>query len=139
MQAVKFRTKSSIRNRIIQQYQNHNTSHEVLRVFQFWEKVFDGKFAHFFELGGWYYDRYLKRLKRYQRLYSKQEADLMAKKDVVQWGFTLEGTITGEHGIGLQKKEYLIKQHKDNIPIMKLIKKSLDPNNIMNPGKIFDV
>ncbi len=50
----------------------------------------------------------------------------------------LEGTITGEHGIGLQKKEYLLKQHPDNIPLMKLIKKSFDPNNIMNPGKIFD-
>tara|TARA_X000000368_G_scaffold15600_1_gene12348 strand:+ start:935 stop:2305 length:1371 start_codon:yes stop_codon:yes gene_type:complete len=50
----------------------------------------------------------------------------------------LEGTITGEHGIGLQKKEYLLKQHPDNIPLMKVIKKSLDANNIMNPGKIFD-
>jgi D-lactate dehydrogenase (cytochrome) len=50
----------------------------------------------------------------------------------------LEGTITGEHGVGVHKKEYLIKQHSDNIPYMKLIKKTLDPNNIMNPGKIFD-
>lgn len=50
----------------------------------------------------------------------------------------LEVTITGEHGIGLQKKEYLLKQHADNIPLMKLIKKSFDANNIMNPGKIFD-
>tara|TARA_B100000674_G_C37869202_1_gene928617 strand:- start:9 stop:1376 length:1368 start_codon:yes stop_codon:yes gene_type:complete len=50
----------------------------------------------------------------------------------------LGGTITGEHGIGLQKKEYLIKQHPDNIPLMKLIKESFDPNNIMNPGKVFD-
>ena len=50
----------------------------------------------------------------------------------------MDGTITGEHGIGLQKKEYLVKQHPDNIPLMKLIKKSFDPNNIMNPGKIFD-
>ena len=50
----------------------------------------------------------------------------------------LDGTITGEHGIGLQKKEYLKKQHPDNIPLMKIIKKSFDPNNIMNPGKVFD-
>ena len=50
----------------------------------------------------------------------------------------LEGTITGEHGIGLQKKEYLLKQHPDNILLMKLIKQSFDQNNIMNPGKIFD-
>ena len=50
----------------------------------------------------------------------------------------LEGTITGEHGIGLQKKKYLLKQHADNIPLMKLIKQSFDPKNIMNPDKIFD-
>ena len=52
---------------------------------------------------------------------------------------SLEGTITGEHGIGIQKKEYLMKQHLDNIPLMQGIKKMLDPKNIMNPGKIFDL
>ena len=51
----------------------------------------------------------------------------------------LEGTITGEHGVGLHKKSYLLKEHPDNIPVMKTIKRSLDPNNIMNPGKIFDL
>ena len=51
----------------------------------------------------------------------------------------LEGTITGEHGIGLHKKSYLLKEHGDNIPLMKSIKRSIDQNNIMNPGKIFDL
>ena len=51
----------------------------------------------------------------------------------------LEGTITGEHGIGLQKKDYLLKEHPDNLPLMKSIKRSLDVNNIMNPGKVFDL
>jgi D-lactate dehydrogenase (cytochrome) len=51
----------------------------------------------------------------------------------------LNGTITGEHGVGLHKKSYLLKEHGDNIPVMKTIKRSLDPNNIMNPGKIFDI
>jgi len=51
----------------------------------------------------------------------------------------LKGTITGEHGVGLHKKEYLLKEHGDNIPLMKLIKRSIDQNNIMNPGKIFDL
>ena len=51
----------------------------------------------------------------------------------------LKGTITGEHGVGLHKKSYLLKEHPDNIPVMKTIKRSLDPNNIMNPGKIFDL
>ena len=60
--------------------------------------------------------------------------DLLIKK-----ALDLKGTITGEHGVGLHKKEYLLKEHGDNIPIMKLIKRSIDQNNIMNPGKIFDL
>ncbi|MDC1296533.1 FAD-binding protein [Alphaproteobacteria bacterium] len=58
---------------------------------------------------------------------------------LIEKALSLEGTVTGEHGIGLQKKEYLIKQHPDNLPYMKQIKKSFDPNNIMNPGKVFDI
>ena len=60
--------------------------------------------------------------------------DLLIRK-----ALELNGTITGEHGVGLHKKEYLLKEHADNIPIMKLIKRSIDQNNIMNPGKIFDL
>ena len=60
--------------------------------------------------------------------------DLLIKKTL-----ELNGTITGEHGVGLHKKEYLLKEHGDNIPLMKLIKRSIDQNNIMNPGKIFDL
>ena len=60
--------------------------------------------------------------------------DLLIKKTL-----ELKGTITGEHGVGLHKKEYLLKEHPDNIPLMKLIKRSIDQNNIMNPGKIFDL
>ena len=51
----------------------------------------------------------------------------------------LEGTVTGEHGIGINKKDYLKKQHPDNIPLMQTLKRSIDPKNIMNPGKIFDL
>ena len=58
---------------------------------------------------------------------------------LIQKTLELDGTITGEHGIGLNKKKYLIRQHKDNIPFMQMIKKSIDPKNIMNPGKIFDL
>ena len=57
---------------------------------------------------------------------------------LIQKALDLEGTITGEHGVGLHKKEYLIKQHPDNLPYMRLIKQSMDPNNILNPGKVFD-
>ena len=59
--------------------------------------------------------------------------------DLISKALELEGTITGEHGIGLQKKHYLLKEHPDNIPVMKSIKRSLDVNNIMNPGKVFDL
>tara|TARA_B100000965_G_scaffold374738_1_gene366266 strand:+ start:557 stop:1930 length:1374 start_codon:yes stop_codon:yes gene_type:complete len=51
----------------------------------------------------------------------------------------LDGTVTGEHGIGINKKEYLKKQHPDNISLMQILKKSIDPNNIMNPGKVIDL
>ena len=60
--------------------------------------------------------------------------DLLIRK-----ALKLNGTITGEHGVGLHKKEYLLEEHGDNIPVMKLIKRSIDQNNIMNPGKIFDL
>ena len=58
---------------------------------------------------------------------------------LIRKALELNGTITGEHGIGLHKKEYLLEEHPDNIPVMKSIKRTLDPNNIMNPGKIFDI
>ena len=58
---------------------------------------------------------------------------------LIRKALELEGTITGEHGVGLHKKEYLLEQHPDSIPLMKSIKRTLDPNNIMNPGKIFDL
>ena len=59
--------------------------------------------------------------------------------NLIEKALDLEGTITGEHGIGLQKKGYLLKEHPDNLPLMKAIKRSLDVNNIMNPGKVFDL
>ena len=68
----------------------------------------------------------------YQKI--REFNDLLIKK-----ALELKGTITGEHGVGLHKKEYLLKEHGDNIPVMKLIKRSIDQNNIMNPGKIFDL
>ncbi len=64
----------------------------------------------------------------------REVSDLLIKKTL-----ELNGTNTGEHGIGLHKKDYLLKEHGDNIPVMKSIKRTLDPNNIMNPGKIFDL
>ena len=51
---------------------------------------------------------------------------------------SLGGTISGEHGIGLVQKEYMdIMFNNTSIQLMKGIKKVFDPNNILNPGKIF--
>ncbi|MFL3659486.1 MAG: FAD-binding oxidoreductase [Opitutales bacterium] len=62
-----------------------------------------------------------------------------AMDDLITKTIELNGTITGEHGIGLAKKEYLKEQFQDHsYELLKLVKRSFDPNNLLNPGKIFD-
>jgi len=52
---------------------------------------------------------------------------------------SIGGAVSAEHGIGLEKKDYLnISRSKVEIDVMRTLKKSLDPNNILNPGKVFD-
>ncbi|MCP3176876.1 FAD-binding protein [Desulfuromonas sp. KJ2020] len=54
---------------------------------------------------------------------------------VLDWG----GTVSGEHGIGLAKKEYLARQiGAGGVRVMKRIKQSFDPEGLLNPGKIFE-
>ncbi len=70
--------------------------------------------------------------------------DLPLLKNFIRDLFTLVaalgGMISGEHGIGLTKKEYLhLSLAPGEIDLMKEIKRVFDPNNILNPGKIFDV
>ena len=49
----------------------------------------------------------------------------------------MDGTCTGEHGIGQGKRKYMDKEHGNAIYFMKAIKNAIDPNNIMNPDKIW--
>jgi glycolate oxidase len=54
--------------------------------------------------------------------------------------YKLGGTISGEHGVGLIQKGYMnIVMKEANLKLMREIKRAFDPNNILNPGKIFDL
>jgi glycolate oxidase len=58
---------------------------------------------------------------------------------IVSRTLELRGTITGEHGVGLAKKGWLRKQTGDHsLELMRQIKRTLDPDGLLNPGKIFD-
>lgn len=62
------------------------------------------------------------------------------RHEVLLLVLSLGGTLTAEHGIGLQKKAYLaLEQSPDLIALQKRIKHAFDPHNLLNPGKIFDV
>jgi D-lactate dehydrogenase (cytochrome) len=57
---------------------------------------------------------------------------------LVSRALSLEGTCTGEHGIGLHKIDFLVNEAGTGaVEMMRTLKRALDPHNIMNPGKIF--
>jgi D-lactate dehydrogenase (cytochrome) len=49
------------------------------------------------------------------------------------------GTVTGEHGVGTGKKKYMLEEHGDAYALMATLKRAIDPENIMNPGKIVEI
>ena len=75
----------------------------------------------------------------------KRDAEEFARAEktvfeVEEAAIEMGGTITGEHGVGLYKKRLLEKMvGSPSIQMMRTLKNMMDPNNILNPGKIFDL
>jgi D-lactate dehydrogenase (cytochrome) len=59
-----------------------------------------------------------------------------AAERLVERALRLGGTCTGEHGVGIGKLKYLEREHGESLHLMRAIKRALDPDNIMNPGKL---
>lgn len=62
------------------------------------------------------------------------------QNDVFDYVYSIGGKLSGEHGIGYKKKKLMEKYtHPVELAVMRSIKQAMDPNNILNPGKIFDL
>jgi D-lactate dehydrogenase (cytochrome) len=55
---------------------------------------------------------------------------------LIERALAMDGTCTGEHGVGIGKMKYMRMEHGDAVDVMRMIKVAIDPDNIMNPGKI---
>jgi D-lactate dehydrogenase (cytochrome) len=58
---------------------------------------------------------------------------------LVKRALAMDGTCTGEHGVGYGKLDFLVAEHGEAVSVMRSIKQALDPDNILNPGKIVRV
>ena len=68
---------------------------------------------------------------------AKRRAELV-NEEIVRWAISVGGTATGEHGVGIGKRKFMALEHGASLEVMKQIKRLLDPNDILNPGKIFE-
>ena len=63
------------------------------------------------------------------------EAEALNERMVTR-ALAMDGTCTGEHGVGFGKIDFLNAEHGEGLSVMRDLKRALDPNNLMNPGKI---
>jgi D-lactate dehydrogenase (cytochrome) len=63
---------------------------------------------------------------------------LAANQEIVEAAIAMGGTATGEHGVGIGKRQFMALEHGGSLNAMRAIKAALDPNGILNPGKIFE-
>jgi D-lactate dehydrogenase (cytochrome) len=61
----------------------------------------------------------------------------IANEAIIYKAIDLEGTATGEHGVGLGKAKFMVHEHGPALDVMAALKQALDPQGILNPGKIF--
>jgi D-lactate dehydrogenase (cytochrome) len=62
---------------------------------------------------------------------------LLANEAIVTKAIELDGTCTGEHGVGIGKAKFMELEHGTAVDVMRSLKQTLDPRGILNPGKIF--
>jgi D-lactate dehydrogenase (cytochrome) len=59
-------------------------------------------------------------------------------RQIVARALALGGSCSGEHGVGIGKREFLVQEHgEEALAVMRSVKTALDPTGILNPGKIF--
>ena len=66
-----------------------------------------------------------------------RQSTLQANDAIVDKAIALDGTSSGEHGVGIGKAKFMDREHGTAVAVMRELKQTLDPKGILNPGKIF--